>query len=76
MENAVGSLEKVGIKRNEKGVWDDWKLELVRYATCTQYLRINLYFVSECALRKHLGSYKGTRYSVFAFCRVLQGHPA
>jgi len=29
VENAVGSLEKVGIKRNEKGVWDDWKLELV-----------------------------------------------
>ena len=30
VENAVGSLEKVGIKRNEKGIFDDWKLEMVR----------------------------------------------
>lgn len=29
VENAVGSLEKVGIKRNEKGAFDSWKLELV-----------------------------------------------
>ena len=31
VEKAVGSLEKVGIKRNDKGVFDDWKLELVRH---------------------------------------------
>ena len=31
MENAVGPLTKVGIKRNEKGLLDNWKLELVRY---------------------------------------------
>lgn len=30
VENAVGSLKKVGIKRNEKGAFDNWKLELVR----------------------------------------------
>lgn len=30
VENAVGSLTKVGIKRNENGLFDDWKLELVR----------------------------------------------
>lgn len=29
VENAVGSLTKVGIKRNEKGIFDDWKLEVV-----------------------------------------------
>ncbi|KAL9973900.1 hypothetical protein ACROYT_G020408 [Oculina patagonica] len=26
VENAVGSLTKVGIKRNENGIFDDWKL--------------------------------------------------
>ena len=29
VEKAVGSLTKVGIKRNEKGLFDDWKLALV-----------------------------------------------
>ena len=35
VENAVGPLIKAGIKRNEKGLFDDWKLELVR---CIQHL--------------------------------------
>ena len=45
------------------------------YASCTQYLRINVNFLSDCALRKHLGFYKDTVRGVFAVSRVLQGHP-
>ena len=30
VENFVGTLTKVGIKRNEKGLFDPWKLAMVR----------------------------------------------
>ena len=45
MENAVGPLTKVGIKRNEKGLLDNWKLELVRYILHLHDIQVENYFV-------------------------------